>query len=74
MPRAQRDLFSVSRIGVGVVGETGQIIHAGIQRQGNPLTLFKRHISLSGFNFRIVTLVDSGQHLHFNLLKAFLFP
>ena len=74
MPRAQRDLFSTSRIRLWIISQTGQVVHTGVQYQCNPFTLLKGHISLSSLNFRVVALVDSGQHLHFNLLKAFLFP
>ena len=73
MPRAQRDLFFASWIWLWLVGQTSQVIHAGIQCQRNSFALLKGHISLSSLNFRVVALVDSGQHLHLNLCKASLF-
>lgn len=49
------------------VGQTGQIVHAGVQRQGNFFQLFKGVISFSGFQFGIIALVNAGEHLHFDL-------
>jgi len=54
-------------IGFFLVGQAGEIVHAGFQRQRNAAALFKAHVALSGFNLGIVTLVYAGQHLHFDL-------
>jgi len=56
-----------------VVGETGEIIHAGIKRDGKFATLLKGEIPLAVFDFGIVALVNPGQHLDFDLRKAFCF-
>ena len=62
--------FSVSRFsGVRrrVVGKTGQKVHAGLQSQGDPAVLLKGHVAPPGLDFRIVALVDAGEHLHLDL-------
>ena len=40
------------------VSQTCQIIHAGIERHCNPLTLLKGIISFATFDFRVVALVN----------------
>ena len=50
-----------------LVCKTGQIIHAGIQGKGDPLALLERVVALSLLDFRIVTLIDTCQQLHFDL-------
>jgi len=55
------------RVGMRVIGQTCQIVHAGFQCNRNTAALFKCHISLSCFDFGIITLINAGQHLHFDL-------
>ena len=62
-----------SGVWIRVIGETGEIIHAGIKRDGKFATLFKGVIPLAVFNFGIVTLVNSRQHLNLNLREPFAF-
>lgn len=59
-----------SWIGLFLVSEPSQIIPAGVQCQRNSLALFKCIVSITVFNFTIVTLVNSGEKLHFYLCIA----
>lgn len=38
-------------IGLFLISEPGQVIHAGVQRQGNAPALFKRVVAFPVFNF-----------------------
>ncbi len=69
-PGLWRGLFAASGIGGWIVGQTGQIIHAGIQCKSNPFALFKGHTAPAGFDLGIIALVDSGQHLHLELCES----
>ena len=57
-------------IWVRIIGQTGKIIHAGIQRKRNSFALLKRHVAVPKFNFGIGALVNPCEHLHFNLCIA----
>ena len=50
-----------------LIGQAGEIVHAGFQCKSDAAALFKTHISLTGFDFRIITLVNPRQHLHSDL-------
>ena len=63
-----------SRIRLLFVCQTREIIHARMQRCGYFHTLLKGIVTLSVFNLRIITLVDTRQKLHFNLRISPLFP
>ena len=62
-----------SRIRLFLIRQTGEVIHAGIQRDGDPPALFIGQIASSVFNFGIIALVDPCQMLHFDLGVAFFF-
>ena len=51
-----------------------QIVHAGVQRQGDALALLEGRMTFLRLNFGIVTLVDAGKHLHFDLRIALFLP
>ena len=40
-----------SGIGGVLVGQAGEIVHAGFQRKGDAAALFKTHISFTGLDF-----------------------
>ena len=63
----------LARIGRLLVCQPSQIIHACVQRQRNTLALLKGKVPGTTFNFRIIALVNSSQHLHLNLRIALLF-
>lgn len=56
-----------TRIWARIIGQSRQIIHAGIQGQCYAAQLFIGIVTLFGLQFGVVTLVDPGQHLHFDL-------
>lgn len=56
-----------TRVGMLLVCKTGQIIHAGIQSQSDALALLEGKIAPAVLDFRIVTLIDTCQQLHFDL-------
>ena len=64
--RSEKGLFAgilqgfAALIGLLNIGQSGQIIHAGVQCQSNALALLKRIVTLSGLNFGIVALINSG--------------
>ena len=66
--------FAFSWIGFLLICQTCQIVHAGVQGLGDPLTLFESVIPLSAFNFRVVALVDPRKHLHLYLGQPLAFP
>jgi len=66
-------VFGFPRIGRGVVGKPRQIIHAGVQRQGNLPALLEGIVPSATFYLGIVALIDAGQHLHFDLRESPLF-
>ena len=59
--------MKASWIWLGVIGQSGQIVHTGIQCQRDSPALFKGHIALTAFDFGVIALVNAGQHLHFYL-------
>ena len=59
--------FAFSWIGFLLIRQPRKIVHACVQRLRDPLALFESIIPLSAFNFRVVALVDSRQHLHLHL-------
>ena len=61
-------------IGLLLISQPRQIVHAGIQRQGHAAALLKAEIPLAPLDFGIGALVDAGQHLHFDLGISPLFP
>ena len=65
--------FFCARVGGFLVCQSGEIIHAGIQSQGDPLALLKGIVPFSAFDFGIVTLINAGQHLHLDLCEAAFF-
>ena len=56
-----------------VIGETCEIIHTGIKRNGEFAALLEGEIPLAALDFGIIALVNSCQHLDFNLCKTFCF-
>ena len=66
--------MKASWIWLGVIGQSGQIVHTGIQCQRDSPALFKGHIALTAFELGVRALVDAGEHLHFDLGIAALFP
>ena len=63
-------LFLLPGVWAHLVCESCQIVHAGVQRNGDALTLLKGIVSLATFYFGVVTLIDAGHHLHLHLCKA----
>ena len=74
LPASKRVVALTWRIGFFLIGKSCKIIHAGIQGARNSLALFKGVISLSGLDFRIIALVNAGQHLHLYLCKTPFLP
>lgn len=63
-----RVLFLVfSGIWCRIVRQPRQIIHAGVQGQGDLAALLKGIVPLAALYLGIVALVDTGQHLHLDL-------
>ena len=51
-----------------------QIVHAGVQRQGDALALLEGEMTFLRLNFGIIALVDAGKHLHFDLRITLFLP
>lgn len=64
---------SASRIGILLIRQPCQIVHAGIQSDGDPSALFEGEIAFAVFDFGIIALINAGQMLHFDLGIAFFF-
>ena len=62
-----------SRIRLIIVGQPCQIVHAGVQGDGDFSALLKGVVSFSVFDFGIIALVDACEHLHFYLCISTLF-
>ena len=54
-------------IGFRLVCQSGQIVHAGFQRQSQPLALLEGQVPFAILDFGIVTLVDTCEHLNLHL-------
>ena len=54
-------------IGVRFICQSSQIVHAGFQGHSQPPTLFKRQVPLAAFDFGIVALIDTCEHLNLYL-------
>ena len=63
----------IAGIGFLLVRQSGKVIHAGIQRNGKLTALFKGKVPFPAFDFGIITLVYSRQHLNSDLCIASFF-
>lgn len=66
-------LFLGAGVGLFLVRQTRKIVHAGSQCHRHTAALLKAEIPLAALDLGIGTLVDAGQHLHFDLGIAPLF-
>ena len=72
--RSWRFLFPFgSGVWFGFIRKAGKVVHTGVQRQSDPLALFKSIVAFAAFDLGIVTLVDAGEHLHLHLCQALAF-
>lgn len=53
----------------GVIGQSGQVVHAGVQSQRNAAALLEGHIPPAALDLGVVALVNAGQELHLDLGK-----
>ena len=70
MGQGKPSLCLFSRIRGFFIGESRQIIHAGVQGQGHPLALLKAQVPLPALDLGAGTLVNAGEYLHLHLRIA----
>ena len=60
-------------IGRLFVGQSGQVVHARVQRQSHAAALLKAQIPLTALDLGVGALIYASEHLHFDLCVAALF-
>lgn len=63
-------LLGTARVGDAFIGQSGKIVHAGIERERKPAALLESQIPPAALELGIIALVDAGQQLHLNLRIA----